>query len=144
MYDAEPNFQLKRIFPSPLKVNIHNIHCYIDLNANWKISNYDNDPVGWDCWIHRLYLCRGVRLPQQVSSVRVGWGCRIHRLHHFRGVRLPNECSVYDTKHSDGEAPVMLDLSGMRSNSSLPSLPGPIYGSNRTKLCTYSKLNCLK
>ena len=31
----------------------------------------------------------------------------------------------YDTKQSDGEAPVMLDLWGMQSTPSLPSLLGP-------------------
>ena len=43
---------------------------------------------------------------------------------------------------SDGEVPVMLELWGMRSTPSLPSLPGPlwkvpIWGLNRTKLYTY-------
>ena len=47
-----------------------------------------------------------------------------------------NECPVYDTKQSDGEAPVMLDLWGMQSTPSLPSLlwtrvvapdMGPVY-----------------
>ena len=32
----------------------------------------------------------------------------------------------YDTKQSDGEVPVMLDLWGMWSTSSLPSLPVPL------------------
>ena len=71
----------------------------------------------------------------------------------------------YDTKQSDGEVPVMLELWGMQSTSSLPLLPGPfwpgviapdIYGLNRTrpwfreftvltfKLHTYDKLNRLK
>ena len=32
----------------------------------------------------------------------------------FRGVRLPaNECPTYDTKQSDGKAPLMPELSGM-------------------------------
>ena len=34
----------------------------------------------------------------------VGWGCRIHS---------SNECSGYDTKQSDGEVPVILELWGM-------------------------------
>ena len=43
------------------------------------------------------------------------------------GVRPPpNECPVYDTKQSDGEVPVMLELCGMQSIPSLPSLPGPL------------------
>ena len=99
----------------------------------------------------------------------VGWGCRIHRLLLCRGVRpTPNECPGYDTKQSDGEVPVMLELWGMRSTPSLPLVPGPlwprvvapdkgpIYGLNRTKPCffhytdfffafklrIYAKLNC--
>ena len=64
-----------------------------------------------------------------------------------------NEYPRYGTEKSDGDVPVMLELWGMRSPPSLPSLPGPlrfevvgpgIYGLNRTKLCTYAKLNCLK
>ena len=35
-------------------------------------------------------------------------------------------CPGYDTKQSDGDAPVILELWGMRSTSSLPSLPGPL------------------
>ena len=77
-------------------------------------------------------------------------------------------CPIYDTKQPDGEVPIMLELWGMRSTPSLPSLPsllwpgvvapdkGPIYGSNRTEPCflkftvfafklhIYAKLNCLK
>ena len=33
----------------------------------------------------------------------------------------------YDTKLSDGEVSVMLELWGMWSTSSLPSLPGPLW-----------------
>ena len=79
-----------------------------------------------------------------------------------------NECAGYDTKQSDGEVPVMLELWGVRSTPLLPPLPGPIwpgvvapdtgpiYGFNRNKLCflhytdfsfklcIYAKLNCLK
>ena len=43
------------------------------------------------------------------------------------GKTLPHECSVYDTKQSDGEIPVMLELWGMRSTPSLPSLPGSFW-----------------
>ena len=58
-----------------------------------------------------------------------------------------NECPGYDTKQSDGEFPVMLELLGMWSTPLLPSLSGPlwpqvvvpdkgpIYGLNRTKSC---------
>ena len=55
-------------------------------------------------------------------------GCRIHRLLLYRGVRpSPNECPRYDTKQSDGEVLVMLELWGMRSTFSLPTLPGPLW-----------------
>ena len=33
----------------------------------------------------------------------------------------------YDIKQSDGEVPVMLELWGMQSILSLPSLPGPLW-----------------
>ena len=76
----------------------------------------------------------------------VGRGSRIHRptAPLQRGKTPPNECTGYDTKQSDGEVPAMLELWGMQSTPSLPSLPGPlwpgvvapdkgpIYGLNRT------------
>ena len=89
----------------------------------------------------------------------VGWGCRIRRLHLCRGVRPTchpptSECDVYDTKQSDGEVPVILELWGMGSDPLLPSLPGQLWpgvlapdrvqSMNQTKLCNYAKLNCLK
>ena len=69
------------------------------------------------CWWSHLYC---------LFHITVGWSYRIRRLYLCRGVRPHrNECSVYDIKQSDGEVPVMLELWGMRSTSSLPSLPGP-------------------
>ena len=86
----------------------------------------------------------------------------------------PNECPGYDTKQSDGEVPVKLELWRMQRTFLLPSLSGPLWPRvvapnivpymgqielncvliqnrnvlNRTiltlKLCTYVKLNCLK
>ena len=38
-----------------------------------------------------------------------------------RGKKIP-KCAGYDIKQSDGEAPVMLELWGMQSNPSWPSL----------------------
>ena len=38
-----------------------------------------------------------------------------------------NECPVYDTKQSDGEAPVTLELWGTWSNPLLPLLPVPLW-----------------
>ena len=43
------------------------------------------------------------------------------------GKDSPNECPGYGTKQSDGEATVMLELWGMQSTPSLPSLPGPLW-----------------
>ena len=53
--------------------------------------------------------------PRKLSPV--GWGCRIHWL---------DLCPRYDTKQSDGEAPVMLELWGMWRTPSLPSLQGTV------------------
>ena len=38
-----------------------------------------------------------------------------------------NECPVYDTKQSDGEVPVMLELRETRCTPSLPLLPCPLW-----------------
>ena len=43
------------------------------------------------------------------------------------GLRLPNEYPGYNTKQSNGEAPVILELWAIRSTSSLPSLPGLLW-----------------
>ena len=65
-----------------------------------------------------------------ISSIKydpVGWGCRILRLHIYRRVRLPDEWPKYDTKQSVSEALVTLEIWGMRSTPSLPSLPGSLW-----------------
>ena len=43
------------------------------------------------------------------------------------GIGPTNECLVYNTKQFDGKASVKLELWGMRSIPSLPSLPGPLW-----------------
>ena len=41
---------------------------------------------------------------------------------------MPNKiCPGYDTKLSDGEVPVMLELWGIRGTPSLPLLLGPLW-----------------
>ena len=64
-----------------------------------------------------------------ISTCLVGWGCGIHQLHLCREVRppLPYECPGYDSKQSDVEVPVMLELWGMQSTLSLPLLPGSLW-----------------
>ena len=55
----------------------------------------------------------------------IGWGGKI-RVSAKRW-DSPNECPEHDTKQSDGEASVMLELWGMRSTPSLTSLPGLLW-----------------
>ena len=120
--------------------------------------------IGWGCRIHRLYLCRVVRLPQRVSCGLFDWDCRIHQLYLCRWIRLHQRLSwIYDIKECNGGASVMLELWGMWSISLLPSLPGSLrlgvvvldrvlsmgqieLFSIQTlyKKMTYVKLNCLK
>ena len=69
-----------------------------------------------------MVLCQNIACP-------VNWGCRTYRLHLFRGVRsppLPTERPGYDTKQSDAQVPVVLELWGIQSTHSLSSLPGPL------------------
>ena len=68
----------------------------------------------------------------------------------------PNEIPGYDTKQSDGEVPVKQEVGGMWSTPFIANATrftlsrsdntwySPIYGSNRTKLLTYAKLNWMK
>ena len=83
----------------------------------------------------RVHLC--------FFSCPVGWGCRIHRLHLCTAP--PNECT--DSKQSDGEVPVMLGRWEMRSNPSLPLLPGPLWhrmvAPERTLSMVEIELNCI-
>ena len=53
-------------------------------------------------------------------------GSRIHWLHLCWEVEFSNECPRYDTKQSDGEASVMLDVWEMQNTLLLLSLPGPL------------------
>ena len=59
--------------------------------------------------------------PPPVDFCPVGCGCRIHRLQDKIST---NEYPGYDTKQSDGEVPVMLELWGMQSTALMPSPPG--------------------
>ena len=89
-------------------------HIYIDRLCNdvYKINNRE------------ISKKTNSTFPQDCSVV---WGCRIHRLLLCRGVKpYANVYPRYDTKQSDGEAPVMLELWGMRSTPLLPSLLGPL------------------
>ena len=79
-------------------------------------------------WTHSCGRAK-VGQPARTYLCSVSWGCRIHQLHLCRGLRPPppKECLRYDTKQSDSEAPVMLELQGMQSTPSLPLLPGTLW-----------------
>ena len=110
--------------------------------SNGNLS-YISSPRTKFNWMNRVALCtkrvtRIIRLWIKLQhfmnkndvevSYLVGWGCRIHWLHLCRGViPPPNECPRYNTKQSDGEVPVMLELWRMQSTSSLSSLSGPLW-----------------
>ena len=75
-------------------------------------------PIGWNCRICRLHLCRGAGpLPQRVS-----W--------------------IYDTKPSVGEAPVQ-ELGGMWSTTSLLLLLNPLWPGVGVPVRVLVKLICL-
>ena len=83
-----------------------------------------------------VYICiciRAVELwlynTKMEHSGTVGWGSRIHRRHLCRGVRPPHQrvSWIYDTKQSDCDILVMLELWGIQSTILLPSLPGPLW-----------------
>ena len=107
-----------------------------------KLQYYWSLTIRLFCVISRILVGEGV-LPLCREAVRV-----------FYSPSLPTECPGYDTKQSDGEASVILELWGMWNTPLLPSLPdplwlrvvvpdkGPFYGLNRVKLHTYSKLDC--
>ena len=72
--------------------------------------------IAWANWIKK-------KKNTWLNHSQISCGCRIHRLHICWGVRHPpQKCPGYD-----GEAPVTLKLWEMRSTSSLPSLPGPLW-----------------
>ena len=90
---------------------------------------------------YHVYLCKCV---QTNDCCPVSWGSRIPPASSLQRGKT-NECPGYDTKQSGGDVAVMLEIWGMRSTPSLPSVPGPlwhgvvapdkgpIYGLNRTK-----------
>ena len=45
----------------------------------------------------------------------------------YTDCKISPVCVLYDTKQSDGEVPVMLELWEMRSTPSMPLLSGPLW-----------------
>ena len=77
------------------------------------------------CVHNYVCVCMNIYIHKDCPVV---WGCRIHKLHLCGRVRVPtNECPGYDTKQSDSEVPVMLELWGMWNTCSLPLPPGPLW-----------------
>ena len=85
------------------------IYIYIRVRAcvRVRVSVCDPSPakIARDSEIFLLEQCN-----ENILNGPVGWGCRILQLHLSRGVRSPNKCPGYDTKLSDRETPVMLEL----------------------------------
>ena len=53
-----------------------------------------------------VYMCTDIHT--HILICLVDWGCKIHWLHHCRGIT--KKCPGYDTKQSDGEVQLMLEL----------------------------------
>ena len=98
------------------------LNLFYFFNDLWIFCKYLIEIITIFIWFDLVYLVNGISTPCPVS-----WGCRIHRLHLCRGPTPPNKCPRYDTKQSDGEVPLTLDLWEMWSTPSLPSLLGPLW-----------------
>ena len=63
----------------------------------------------------------------QINMSPVNWGYKNTSSASLqRSKTYSNECPRYDTKQSDVETPVMLEIWGMQCPPSLWSLPGPL------------------
>ena len=69
---------------------------------------------GFSFWIHLIYLLTSRLALQNTQTASL----------QRDKSPLHNKCLEYDTKQSDGEVSVMLELWGMQSTPSLPSFPG--------------------
>ena len=60
---------------------------------------------------------------------------------------FPNECPGFDTKQSDSEAPVRLELLRIWNTCLLPSLPGPlkfgVVAPDRVLFMAQTELHCV-
>ena len=98
-----------------------------------SLLSYEDHSIG------EFYLCLQFLLSSRKSSdwfFSVSEDCQhdlldwlLHPNLFFTGKSCPpsNECPRYDTKQSDGEVPVMLELWGIWNTSSLPLLSGPFW-----------------
>ena len=81
--------------------------------------------IGMNSLIHISYGLNSITIGVLCS---VSCGCRIHWLLLCRGVKpSSNECPGYDTKQSDVEVLVMLEVWEIWNTTSLPSFPSPLW-----------------
>ena len=78
----------------------------------------------WDTDTHDIFEEKDLKFI--IKTCQVGWSCRIHQMLLCRGV-THQRVSWYDTKLSDGEVLVMLELWRMQTTPILLSLPGPLW-----------------
>ena len=74
-----------------------------------------------------MCVCGGGRNEFVTFTRPVSWGCRLHILHICRGVRLLKQVFRYMTQNNLIVTQVILELWGMWSIPSFPSLPGPLW-----------------
>ena len=80
----------------------------------------------WKFW-HQKWARKGKRGKKNIEPNQLGLSNTLTASLQRGKTPTPNECPRYDTKLSDGEAPVMLELWGIWSTPSLPSLLGPLW-----------------
>ena len=98
----------------------------------------NNGELAWFC---RYWTCHKVKLVQ-LAGVAEYTDC-----FSAEGEAPPNECLGYDTKQSNGVAPLRLELRGMRSNHSLTSFLGPLWpgvvAPDRVLSISQIEINCV-
>ena len=79
-------------------------------------------------FIQKKFATDAHRIPIETYNFSVSWGYKIHQLPLCRELRPPTkECPENDTKQSDDEVLVMLELWGMQGTPSLPSFPSLLW-----------------
>ena len=95
--------------------------------ANATCADYHSP---FSCWGDYYYIpdCQTKTSPKKHKGIQgpVGWSERTHRHHLYKTVRPLQWVSWYDTKQSDGKAPIMLELRGIPSSPLMPWIPGPL------------------
>ena len=66
-------------------------------------------------FLHSLSVFMKLFISMSLLFSPISSDCRIHRRHLCKGVRLPHRVSCYDSKQSDSEVPVTLDICGIWS-----------------------------